>query len=590
MKFYPFVFFLCAVLNPQVHALINPSFTPVHLVEQSTEIWRGGVHLDEGGDAFRVEWTENLKGTATKQAVRVEMSDAPQFAKMVMEELDEGKGSALFFQGDFEGGEQDTWAMMKLGAQWYKIAGSDGAGRLEEDPIDLSMVWAGDDKNLQQAVRYILAVPDADVPVRSDGRWAEETKLTTLEGTVTGMEMVTLSGKRWFVVYREEGDVLLDSAKEFQDVTGELGLTSASTHAVWGGFAEGGALGIMSVSADGDLGIQVWEDGTFSGNSTGLRIENVTGLAAMAYPGRARLLVGTSAGMRIAEEREGEWTLAELPSPQGAEEAGPVLALDVNGSGEPDLFQSYANGLARVSGGETRWVEHPGIGTPLVLAPADMDGDGRMDLFVTGTRGGVLLIQDEQGAFSERLATSGELAYNLRPGVSGVLVGDHNLDGRVDLVLLNHRMPPQIYFNRGFGVFGYDMELDLAEDVPDVMYAVELGQQAGLLVDSTGDGLQELMMISTEGELWHVTRAPMKAPPLAARLVAPEGLTGPIPVEIRAGDRLIGSRIVSPHAPAFVGRRNRGPIDVHWVAPGTSERRQQRVIVLRSEDHLLKGE
>jgi hypothetical protein len=595
----------CFLVAPALHALINPNFTPVQLVNQSTAVWQSDLVLDEEGHALVATVTATLKGEAPSARHTLDFSDRDHLGDDIRGALTEGKGVGFFLTGDFSGASMDggeveeaPWAMVKLGTRWYMVSsGEGGVLRFREDPIDLSTVWAGDPRNLRQVSEYILGDPRADVPVRSGGRWAEERPLGSMEGKVTGIEAVTLAKNPLVMVYREEGDMIFSPAEDFKDITGYMGLQSASVHAAWGRYTAVPAPSLMSINAEGALILWEREGEEFVRRATGVTVEGPTGLSPVARPGQAALLIGSGAGMQLGWiNNEATWeTLHEFSPPSEAGDAGGVLAVDLTGNGHADLLQSHSRGvhLALAQGDGTfapRFVSHVDMGTPMSLAAADFDGDGALDLLIGGDRGAVMLLNEGEGAFRENLQNTGELAYNIRPGINAIGTGDHALDGRVDLVLFNHQLPPQIYFNRGFGVFGYDMELDLIEDAPDAQFAAGEGQQAGLLADVTGNGLQELLMVTTGGEFWLLTRDAEATAPLGATLVLPPTVTGPVPVVLREGQRTLGARIASPHAPAHIGRRNRGPVMVSWRHPGSETVHEQRVIVLRPEAHTLETE
>lgn len=583
------------------HALINPNFTPVQLIRQATAIWTAEISHPEGNeDIFVATALQNLKGEALQARADIHFGSDPMQREDILREIKEGSNAAYFITGDFSGAsmdggdvEEQPWAMVKIGIQWHMISrDEEGVLHLRRDEIDLSTVWAGDVRNLVEVTTYILENPRATVPVASGARWGAEQQVAELEGTIHGIAAFTIAENPLVIVYREEGDVILSPAQEFADISGYLGLQSASRHATWGRFTDSPAVSMASAGADGTL--QLWhrEGEEFVLAKTWGPVADITGLATVARPGRAALLVGTAAGMQVhltAEDTPAE-VLPAAPEALGA--AGRVLALDLNGDGHADFVQSHAQGIHLIRGADrsAHTFSHPQIGTPMSVAAADFTGDGRLDLLISGDRHAVFMVQEPEGTFTERLRTTGELSYNIRPGVNFIAVGDHALDGRQDLVLFNHQLPPQIYFNRGFAVFGYDMELDLQEDAFDTLDALGSGQQAGLLADLNGDGLQELLAISREGAVWHVTRDTEGVQVLGARLFPPAGVSGPIPLVIRDGQDIIGARIASPEAPAHIGRRNRGPVTVEFRLPGESESRTERVIILRAQQQTLAGE
>ncbi|MCC5850411.1 MAG: VCBS repeat-containing protein [Verrucomicrobia bacterium] len=593
------------LITSLTQALINPNFTPVHLVNQSTAIWEAELTLNDDGTALDGKVTATLKGEVPAETFMLAFGARDHLKDEIESVLIDGKTAGIFLTGDFSGAsmsgddaDADPWAMLKIGGRWFMVvSGDNGALSLRDDPIDLSTVWAGDPHNLRQVTEYILADPRADVPVASDGRWAEERMLAEIEGTVTGMEAVTLAQNPLLLVYRLEGDMVFSPAQDFEDISGYMGLASASAHATWGRFTTTPDLGMMSLNAEGELHLWSREGEEFVRQDTGIQVENATGMATVSLPGRAGVLIGTAEeGLVLALPQEnGTWTTLDTEPPADAGQGGGVYAIDLNGNGHAEMVQSYENGLAVLwSGDEGNYADlvlygHDPIGKPLSLAAADFDGNGKIDFLIGGERGAAMMLNDGE-AFQSRMQATGELSYNIRPGVNAIGIGDHNLDGRIDLMLFNAQLPPQIYFNRGFAVFGYDMELDMIEDVPDAQDAAGAGQQAGLLADLTRSGLQEAVFVTNEGQMWLLVRETEGITPLGADLSPPATITGPVPVVIQDGRTKIGARIAQPHAPAHIGRRNRGPVNVRWKHPGDDAERTQRVIVLRPETHVLDAQ
>ena len=598
----PILFLL--TLTAPVRALINPNFTPVQLIGQSTAIWEADIALDADAFTLTAVTTDTLKGEALAQTAVLDFSDADYLLFDLEEAFTDNQAKGMFITGDFSGAsmdggdvEEQPWAMLKIGTQWLMISTTEEKPFvIREDPIDLSTVWAGDPVNLRQVIEYILTDPRASVPVASGGRWASEEEVLTLDGTIHGIEAITLGDRTLVFVRRDEGDRLLDPANGFEDVTESFGLASASRFAAWGRFFAGPRSALASVTPEGELVFHRRGPEGFEALSTGETLENVTGLATVAGPDTAALLIGTAQGMIFGELRENTWhNRAAYAIHSDAGTPGPVHAIDLNRDGSAELIQAGQTGVQLIDLSDPEnpvphLIPYGSLGTPLSITPADFSGNGYPDLLIGGDRGAALILNLGGHMFREALKTTGELSYNIRPGVHHVGIGDHALDGRLGLVLFNRQLPPQVYFNRGFAVFGYDMELDLIEDAPDAQEAAGRGQQGGLLADLSGNGLQELLMVTQEGVFWLLTRDAEATAPLGAFVTAPPELSGPVPVVIRDGNRTVGARILSPTAPAHIGRRNRGPVTLSWRLPGEENDREQRLIILRQESHALSAD
>jgi len=90
-------------------ALINPRFTPVHLVEEAALIVWVDVEQGESKDQYTAAIREVLKGKTELKSFPLDLSRArdPQSAGILRELADAGK-PALFFVGEFEDAEDGS--------------------------------------------------------------------------------------------------------------------------------------------------------------------------------------------------------------------------------------------------------------------------------------------------------------------------------------------------------------------------------------------------------------------------------------------------------------------------------------------------
>jgi hypothetical protein len=70
-----------------------------------------------------------------------------------------------------------------------------------------------------------------------------------------------------------------------------------------------------------------------------------------------------------------------------------------------------------------------GSASPYALKPADLDGDGRLDLVLLGDNETYLLYQKEKGGLAQP-----KVLHNSRAGLSSIEISDVNGDGRLDLL------------------------------------------------------------------------------------------------------------------------------------------------------------
>lgn len=188
-----------------------------------------------------------------------------------------------------------------------------------------------------------------------------------------------------------------------------------------------------------------------------------------------------------------------------------VLFFDADGDRDLDLYVIQWNApdriflndrVGRYTDATRRFPELADVAPGLGVVPADLDQDGRQDLLLLrGRMPPRLMLQVERGRYVEDLAFAGAVRGM---GAVGGLVGDLDLDGDPDLVLLDAAGPTgiahRILMNRGGGRFAAPVALGPERSLPDARGAVA--------VDLDGDGSLELL-VSRSGapaELWRAPR------------------------------------------------------------------------------------
>lgn len=200
--------------------------------------------------------------------------------------------------------------------------------------------------------------------------------------------------------------------------------------------------------------------------------------------------------------------------------------LAISGYGGVQLFRNQGDGTFVEAG---HWVSdnrHPWSSS---LAWADFDGDGHLDCYVThyvdwswdnhpkcpGPTGvprevcaprefagvsDVIYFNDGAGGFRPRRESVG-----LVPGGKGlgVVAGDVNLDGHVDLYVGNDTTDNFLYLNRGDGSF---RETAVLAGVSGDASGVNTGSMGVALQDLDGDGLPDIWVTNFERELFALYR------------------------------------------------------------------------------------
>jgi hypothetical protein len=204
-----------------------------------------------------------------------------------------------------------------------------------------------------------------------------------------------------------------------------------------------------------------------------------------------------------------------------------VALADLDGDGWLDavIADSADGSNTRVWWNDGNWSPGPGsftLGPALpvanlvnAVAVADLDGDGRPDVFLASSGPDQIYWKETGRDFSTAMS------LGVNDNSSAVALGDVDGDGRVDVVVGNvHAQPMRLWRNDGGRSFTVGQE-----------FGNETGQywSRGLgLADLTGDGALDLFEVTTaEDRVWHNTAAPPE-PALAWQLqtVAQRGQTG----------------------------------------------------------------
>ncbi len=216
--------------------------------------------------------------------------------------------------------------------------------------------------------------------------------------------------------------------------------------------------------------------------------------------GRADLRVSNDRQYYVKGGEEQLWAMEDTPRLYGHDEGWKPYSLwgmgiasrDVNGDGLPDVFLStMADQRLQLREGDGptymdapysmgATAQRPSFGddgrpsTGWTIAFGDVDLDGRDDVFIA--KGNVeqmpsnamedpntLLMQSEDGSFHEMALDAGVASLARSRGAA---LADLNLDGRLDLAVVNRKVAMEIYQNTTL-TQGHWLELQLAQPGPD---------------------------------------------------------------------------------------------------------------------------
>jgi len=592
-------------------ALINPTFTPVHLVKDSTLILELRVGPAEDGRAMaRILRVLKGKGDDKTLALSLVASGLDEHRKAAQKLLDSRDGRvACFFacQNDPAGGAAKGF--LHVEGVWLSFRqGKDKDWEMVKLDDSMNATWDGGTDMLTRAVEYILADPHADVPVKEGINWEGSKLFATLEGTVHAAMPVDLAGDgRWSLhIARKGGDRLFRydaKAGELADITVAVKLAAKSNVSTWGDFDGDGRMDLLSYDGEAMVVHTQPADGTFAAGKEQLRGALTGGCLSLTCiaagkPGGPGVVIGTRTspllwipGEALARPIGGAFAGKELGTP------GLCLVADFDGDGLPDILQLFEKGSLVYRGKALGQFQDAGPCKPALGAGqsgafvGDFDADGLLDVCTVCPDGGSKLWNNQgKFEFADTQAMTGELAYKGASGALGGATCDFNNDGRQDLMFFYDAEPPRLYFNRGFRSFGLANGLDVVRN--GLLPRAEEGQQAGCLADLNGDGVQDMAVVLKGGQAW-VFYSEAAEPPLNLRaaLSSKGGCAGPVTVTAYRGARCLGAwNVTAGVSEALFGLTDAGAVVLKWQLPGGKPQEKELTVADKSLREILDQE
>lgn len=580
----------------QAGALINPNFTPVHLTESSQQILFLEVGCPSAEGVLPLRVVSVVKGE-TPQELRIEVRDE-WMAGELRDEIFDGEDDRLKAMVFFGRRDGDAGSgAITIDGNWFGLVpgGKTACWELVKDPADSKSVWDGSPEMLRRCVEYILADPDATVPVRAGVLWGAKVRIGQINGRVGGVTTVDLKGQNSLVllVQSESGDrAFCRRDNSFDDITADIGLSSKSTVACLCDLTGDGLVDLVSVQ-DGRLSLYAQSGmGEFEAVSAEVGIgKPCLGLAPIASSDPSRVgVLASIAGMPLLVHLGENRAFAMHPlSPESfPDELGTVSACqvaDFDDDGIVDVVQPFEEGglffkgLGRGSFANATTCGDVFAGQGRVHgATGDFDGDGLLDILFAGDGGLVKWRNAGNGQFVNAYKM-GEPEYIAREHCSGGGACDINGDGRQDLFLLYERAAPHVYFSRGFDTFGFAGELDMAKG--QLFPESVAGQQVGMVTDMNDDGAQDLVTVLADGSAWVLYRAPREEPELVARVSIGKVPCSSLVVKAWSADRCLGAwQVKLGVADASFASECAGPLLLKWKEPGGKE--NQAEVILES--------
>jgi hypothetical protein len=582
---------LVLVLGAASWALINPRFTPRHLVEQADIIFTARPEATASPLEWRLASATPLKGKTPAEHI-LNLAGCPKdHAQDIAQALkSNGKEPLMLCAGNVN---EEKQAFLHVAGTWLNLkAGGEGRWDVLGYAPQMGGVFAGGTDMLIRMSQYLIQHSDADVPVSARVRWTGHAKVGTVAGRVAGLAAVDLGdpGKVHLFVASSEGDRLYRPKADdaFDDATAAAKLDTRSRRFTW-----------VDLNGDGLADLVSWDgmtitarlagpDGTFrpAGDGFSLKLDtDCLGIAPGAADGRPAVLVSTDgAPVWLVADAKSGWKKVDLPPSGGKETTRQVLACvvaDLDNDGYADVLQPGGNGglLWRgKAGGFAAPVKVPvGCGPGGgVAAVGDFNQDGALDIFLAGREKNTLWENDGRGNFREVLAQSGSLSYKCPPRAADALVSDLNHDGRQDICLVYETGDLLYHWNRGFRSFGEEGEVQLP-GVEAASGQPRPGQKALAVADFNGDGSCDLATLFTNGDVYCYFNDQSNMP--AVRLRLPKGVAGPVTVSGWIGGQhpvCTGALSVAGQSPAaWICTRFRGPCLIKYRFPGKAERSEK---------------
>lgn len=601
--------------------LIDPTFTPIDLVQQS-EVILVLEFKDPDKEGTGIGTVQGIiKGQCERKTVKVEflaMGEAlAASSRAVMGWIAGGQRQAMLFIGSFDrdgGGERTGY--LHVAGHWVVLSEFEGDWDMQKMEPRLLGCWAGSTDMLLRCVNYIKTNENADVPVRANAVWQPETKFAQLKGKIHSMDPVNVTGtkgKAELFVTGTEGDRLFRfDGKGMADVTHRHKLTSKSQVCTWGEFTGDGRLDLLSWDGEAfSLHVQK-ADGTFEAKAL-LGSEKVLengclSLSTLGAGGGTKVVAGVK-GPPVILTMKGDGSIDSkfmADADYAGKDLGPpsiCLVADFDGDSKVDVLQLFAGGSLFYEGKGDAEFAAPAVSQVATgggrhgACVGDYDADGLLDVFVGGERRHHLFHNRGGGRFAGLLHQSGEIEYISKPGAIRTQTGDVNNDGRQDvLVVYGAQLSPQIFFNRGFRSFGHARELDL--QIEGRLPEASKGQQAGCLGDFNGDGALDMVLALMNGELWVFYRKVENEFAMAATAtLSPKSPSaGPINVAGWAGEppRALGTYVVRPGGPPAlwgVPESEAGDVTIQWRTPdGAVQAKVVEVVPGGEPKHVFLGE
>jgi hypothetical protein len=605
---------LAVLLAAQVApALINPNFTPVHLVAQADRILVLRV-AETTPERIRFAVQRTIKGQAPGDAVALDLAatEAPDHAKALAARFPKlGDRDVVLVSGKNDRGQVSAFLHVtpagELGT-WYSLAERKDKGwSFLGLNTHMQDTWSGGTDMFIGIADRLVKHPDLSVPCVAGVEWMEENqKVGVVSGRVSGVRAVDLDGDGKLTLYvaSDKGDRLFRysaDAEKFEDITAARKLDTASRAFAWCDLNADGRADLVTLDgARMELRLQN-EQGVFATKKT-LAVPDgeCLGLSIVMLPGwpTPRVLwSGAKGPVLVSTGQDAPPSPLKLGPPTDVSGFGvpyACLVADFDGDGRPDALWPFEKGSVLFRGMDDGSFA---AGTPAAVRIGgknggcflgDYDADGLFDVFAVSESSCMIWQNRGDGVFEETLVQSGEIEHVYSGAGAGGNTCDFNNDGIQDVFIFYANRAPHLFFNRGFRSFGHAHMLDLTE--AQRLLPAHAGQQAGIVADFDHDTAQDMALVLRNGDVYILARN-WTEDPLALRVCAKASKAGCVPLRVTGANewRKMGAwNVVPGGSEAFFGVIEPGvEVTVKWHLPGGKE--QSKNILVEDKPKRVLG-
>jgi len=615
---------MVSFFHPDAEALINPNYTPIHLVEQSNLIAEITFEKVGGEKEVSVASVTNiLKGKTDQKKFTVDFNataykiQAKYLTKYIRELKDE---TILLFIGTYvdecmsDDGKKLIEKKAKKGflhfrGQWIVLyVNKNNVWEMDEISQIMLGVFDGSTDMLKKCVQYILSSRDPQVPVKTFAQWSVRRKVDRVRGK--GYKAVPVVLKKGtpplLFIGSIYGNFLYSCNAEdssFSNATEKHGLRSCSDIFLWIDAHKDGLLDLVSWNGTGLDLFKQKEDGTFG--SLKIEAEHLKKIRCIGItaadtgdPESIGLIISTekSPVLLIYGKKIRSRQLVTGPFPdKSLGSAGKCIVADFDNDNIPDIIQPFEKGGLFYKGIKPGKFAQPskcavasGKGGSFA-ALGDYDHNGVFDIMVTGEHMNRLWHNRGNARFFDSYGYTHSLAYMSKPGGVYCETCDINNDARQDIFIVYPHMSPIHFFNRGFRTFGYSHMMDLAGN--ELLPQASEGAYTGCMADLNSDGAQDMVLVLRNGEIWIFFRETEEKYALSVNvsLSLKSSYAGPLKVTGWNNSRCAGAwNIYAGGPPAFFGKRASGPLRIKWTFPDGTKGEKEIILKKKPVDLILK--